>query len=279
MKTSTLKTSDGATIKYGVAQDGDRRPWLILIMPFGLELTLSEPFIDFFSPQYNVVTWESRYILDSTDECQDAQALCVANHAADVLAVMDECGIRRGTLVGYCSGAGIALEAVNRAPDRFDKLFLVHGEYTMLDVRECTTQFAGDIDSLLSLAASDRKRGEKVFEKIRDERLSGGADIPDGIDNPFSDLRYFRRYANNYTAYKSVDYRALASAVRHETYVLTGGRDIQANVASAEAIRALIPGAQIFVDEQADHYGMVRPESATMVTIWNCLARSLARSA
>ena len=262
---------DGVSLTYAVSQARPDRPWLALLIPFGLTTDVAQPFFDFFGAHYNIVTLESRCILEDSNRVHSSEDLCVANHASDLRAVLDACQIGKSTLIGYCSGAGVALDAANRYSDRFDKLVLVHGDYAILHDRECTTSFSLEIDSLLSLATRDEQHATLVFEKIRDQRLEGIKVRPSGLDHPYLDLTRFRRYATNYLAYKSCNFESLARSITHRSLLMTGERDAQANVASSRRIHQALGNSTIHIDPTADHYGLLREESATLVTIWNSL--------
>jgi pimeloyl-ACP methyl ester carboxylesterase len=272
MKVEVLTTHDGIDLKVGYTGADSKRDWIVLIIPFGLELPMAKPFFDFFSGHYNVVSWEARSILDRSERPVARDELKVTKHAMDLKELLDARQIRQASLVGYCSGAGVALSAVNRWPHRFSSLVLAHGEYILLEEPDCTTQFASDIDSLLSMATGSEETAKTVFGKIRDQRLADGPDIPEGVDMPFSELRYFRRYANNYLEYKSVDFQRLAQTTTLPTLMLTGRRDVQANVSSTELIAQLVPNVDLYIDPESDHYGLLRERSTAMVQIWNYLS-------
>jgi pimeloyl-ACP methyl ester carboxylesterase len=271
MRVDALQSHDDVSLKYAYEDEGDEKPWIVLIMPFGMKIELASAFFDFYQPRYNIVTWESRLILDPEARDVSMADLSVANHVQDLMSVLRARRITKAILVGYCSGAGIALAASNKAPDLFSSLLLVHGEYAMLDEEGCTSQFAAEIDSLLSMAAQSEKYARLVFEKINGERLSGSNRIPAGMDTPYTSPCYLHRHALNYVAYKSTDFRELAKSVSHRALLLTGQRDIQANVQSTRRMSELIQNARLHVDPESDHYGMVREDSSTMITIWNYL--------
>src|SRR5688572_6193382 len=67
MKEAVAVGSDGVSLNYAISEYQQGKPWLALIIPFGLRVTIAKPFFDFFQPQYNIVSWESRLIL-SPDE-------------------------------------------------------------------------------------------------------------------------------------------------------------------------------------------------------------------
>lgn len=268
----SVVSSDGSQVRYHYHLAGEEQPWIVLIMPFGLRSEMTQPFMQFFGRHYNIVSWESRLILDDGSEGFAPEHYQVRLHVADLLKVMDACAIKRAFLVGYCSGAGIALAALNRAPQLFRSVCLVHGEYTLLQNKPCMTQFALDIDSLLGLAAGSERGANMVFEKLQSERMDSSQHLPDGLDVPYSDIRFFRRYSNNYLSYKAEDYENLARQVSHKTLLLSGEKDIQANVTSTLHMADLLENSTVFIDPQADHYGMIRYGSRTMINVWNFLS-------
>jgi pimeloyl-ACP methyl ester carboxylesterase len=270
----TIKSHDGFELKFGLSDIQQDKPWIALIIPFGLKLKMAIHFFEFFKPHYNIVTWESRNILEDSDRCVNDGEFDIQNHVLDMHQVLCSCPVDKFIMVGYCSGAGLALCAANRYPQMIDKLILLSGEYTLLDEAGCTTQFADEIDSLLSLAAKDEKRLSLVFNKIDSERLDDNSNRPENLDLPFSKLAYFRRYCANYLAYKSVDFQQLARYVAHKTLIVSGERDVQVNIKSSEKIAQLMPNAQMHIDPEADHYGILRPDSNSMVTIWNYLCEN-----
>lgn len=274
MRVDTVSSRDGVQLKYahcGLA----RKPCIALIMPFGLRVELADAFFRFYQPRYDVVTWESRLILHSSAAEVRAEDFAIINHVYDLVSVLNACRVSRASLVGYCSGAGVGLAAANRFPQLFSSLTLVHGEYTLLADESCRTQFAEDLDSLLSIAARSNEGARQVFEKVSSDRQSANRNLPEGIDTPFTELPYLRRYAVNYMAYKSNDFKKLARSVGHRSLLLTGNRDTQTNVESTRQIHSQMRNADIHVDPDADHYGILREDSKTLVTIWNYLGEQL----
>jgi pimeloyl-ACP methyl ester carboxylesterase len=271
MKERSVVSHDGIVLKYAIRDVSGDKPWIAFILPFGMKLEMARPFFDFFEPHYRIVTWEARSILEDSDRGVSEREFSVDNHVLDVRTILDDCGIEQAIFVGYCSGAGIAVAAANRFPQRVWKLILVHGEFVLLKHEGCTTQFSREIDGLLSMAARDEEHLNLVFEKLESQRIGGGPDRPAGIDYPFTRRRHFRRYAANYLEYKTADFLELARQVGHKTLLMCGGMDAQVNRASAEKMKAVVRDSEIFIDPHADHYGVLRDESSTLVRIWNYL--------
>ncbi len=279
MKDAVVITKDGISLRYAVSDYQEDKPWIALIIPFGLRPAIAKPFFDFFQPQYNIVSWESRLILDDEEQATPENAFELHRHVADFEAVLSACSVRQCIVVGYCSGAGIALGAANRYPHLISSLVLVHGEYAILDQPELCTQFAMEIDSLLGMASKSESQLQQIYKKIMEERLDPGDSRPDGIDLPYSELYFLRRYARNYQSYKKADFKKLASVVTHSTLLMTGKRDVQANAESTEAIASVMPNSMLHIDDDADHYGILREESRSLITIWNFLCEERRRCA
>lgn len=267
----TVLNADGVALNMIKSDVIEGRTWIVLIMPFGIQLQMADVFVEFFSLQYNVVTYEARSILEQSERGVSENEFSIENHVEDLKLVIEACASEKFYLVGYCSGAGVALAAAKKYPELVEQLILVHGEYAMLDVPGCTSQFAQEVDSLLSMAAKDEEHLNLVFKKISGERFENTLGRPEGIDLAFTDKAYLRRYAANYLEYKRVDFCKLANDIKHKTLIMAGEKDLQSNVKSAQTIQQMISNSEIYIDPDADHYGLLRDESNTMVTIWNYL--------
>jgi pimeloyl-ACP methyl ester carboxylesterase len=279
MKEAAAVGPDGVSLNYAVSEHREGKPWIALIIPFGLRVTIAKPFFDFFQPQYNIISWEARLILSPDDRPAAPDAFELHRHVTDFEVVLTSCNIRKCLVVGYCSGAGIALGAANRYPHRISHLVLAHGEYVLLNEPGCSTQFAREVDGLLTMAHADENHLRQIFEKVKEERVDTGDHRPRGIDLPFSQLTFLRRYAQNYQAYKKVDFQKLAHAVTHRTLLMTGKKDVQTNVASTVKIKDAMSNAVLHVDDAADHYGILREDSSTLITLWNHLCEQRVRYA
>lgn len=269
-----ITSYDGIVLHCAYTTVKPDKPWIALIIPFGMKLQMTESFFEFFEPQYNVVAWESRSILEASDRTVAEGEFELANHIADLHSVLTSLPAKTFHLVGYCSGAGVALAATKQYPELVDKLILAHGEYAMLHYKECTSQFAAEIDSLLSLAAKDEDHLQLVFKKIQGQRMDNISNRPEGLDLPFTELAYLRRHAANYLSYKKSDFESIAQLIPHSTFIMTGDLDVQANAASSRRIHELMKNSEIYIDSNADHYEILREDSNSMISIWNYLQRA-----
>jgi pimeloyl-ACP methyl ester carboxylesterase len=271
MQIQSTTSHDGLSLTYGHSEISAEKPWLVFILPFGLEVNVAQAFFSYFEAQYNIVTWQARSILSAKGVTLAKGELSVDNHVSDLLAVLADLNIEQCQLVGYCSGAGIALAAASNHCDKFSGLILVNGEYTLLNEATCMTQYGRDIDSLLPIASTDEKTAQFILDRMQKDDGS----LPEGFHMPFSQAHYLHRYSINYVSYRATDFAALAQTVKHKTFLITGEQDKQANTNSSEKIKALLPNAEIYIDPQSDHYGVVRADSNTLKIISNYLNESL----
>ncbi|MGN6150874.1 MAG: alpha/beta fold hydrolase [Lysobacteraceae bacterium] len=252
-------TCDGVQIRYSCSDLSSEKPALLFVIPFGLRLDIAQPFIDHFQDAFRVICWEARLILAPEEHPVSGKELTVERHVADLFAVLDACEVEQAHVVGYCSGAGIALAAVNLHPDRFGELVLVSGDYALLSQSACVTQFGRDIDSLLPMASKDPKTAKFILDRLPDQhKLLSARPVPEGIKLPFSQAHFFHRYALNYLSYRSTNFQELASTVNKRTLLVACERDLQTNVHSSVQIQKHIRNSSIVIEPEGDHYELLR---------------------
>ena len=194
-------------------------------------------------------------MLEESERLVAENEFAIENHVSDLHIVLESCPAKQFHAVGYCSRRHCAI-AANRYPHLIGELILAHGEYTMLEKQGCTTQFAMEIDSLLTLAGRDEEHLGLVFDKIKNDRIDENSNRPQGIDMPFTNkafcaaiLRIIRRINRWIWAF--------GLYTDHQALLMTGEL-MQANVLSTETIHELMPNSLLYVDPDADHYGLLR---------------------
>ena len=271
MNKCSLINKNNIEIRVGTSDISPQKSWIAFVLPFGLELDMAQNFFDFFEAHYNVVTWESRLIIQDSDKMPTAGEFLLSEHVDDLCTVLGEYDVSRCMLVGYCSGAGVALAAASLYPELFRCIVLEHGEFAILDDLSCVTQHFLDIDALLTMAAKNEENLRIVFDKISESRVKSRFNKFEGIDTPFSNINYFRRYSANYLAYRENNFLKLALTIRHKVLLTTGKKDVQTNVNSTTKIAELLSNSEVRVDPTADHYEILKKDSSSMITIWNFL--------
>lgn len=270
METKKIVLSDGNKVNVGVLSNPDKAmSWLVFIIPFGQTLDTADALFKHFADRYQLVALEARGILDSEEHFKDFNTLTIDNHCSDVSDVMADLGIEKAVLVGYCSGAGVALQFAAEHPDKTEQLMLVNGEYTIVNDISCSTQYAQDIDALLPIAASDVKTAEYILQKIN---IAENDDVPVRLDLPYQDSFTFWKFATNYLSYRAQDFISLCSRVTVKAFVLAGKNDIHASPNGSEKMHKHIINSQLILVDDGTHHCVVKPGSGTLVAMDAVLA-------
>jgi len=257
--------------------DADK-PSLLIALPFGVPADVARPAFDKFGPNFNVATWESRYVLNTAQEFSGDEKLMPSEHVGDMLNILHALDIDSCRLIGYCSGAGISLVAASRHPDVFKELILVNGEFQLFRRGHASTDYQRSIDTFLPVVATGREQAGFIFSKMAEiskASRAGGeqSELEQQINLPFSQEEYLFRYAKNYMAYRDFDALEAASDVRQNTFIVTGRMDVHSSMENSEAVGGRIAAATTFVDDAGDHYEFCRAGSATLEAIDAYLAR------
>ncbi|HET9896587.1 MAG TPA: alpha/beta fold hydrolase [Streptosporangiaceae bacterium] len=244
------------------------KPTVLVALPFGVPASVARVAFETLESAFNVVTWESRYILDLGQTFAGTEKMGPDEHVEDLVRILGDLQIDRCHLVGYCSGAGISLLAAEKHPDIFATLVLVNGEYQLFRRGHVTTDYQRSIDTFLPEVAKGRDDASFIFSTISgiSAAAKGGtqSELDRKINLPFSNSEYLYRYAINYMAYRDFDALSIASRVTQNAFVLTGCRDMHSNMENSEAIDARLPRSAKFVAGEGDHYEFCREGSSVL---------------
>jgi pimeloyl-ACP methyl ester carboxylesterase len=275
---SPVAGSSGAILNCSHTVIDRRKPSLLIALPFGVPVTVAHAAFTTFGPDFNVVTWESRFILNLDQGFSGGEKLAPNEHVEDMLCLLRALEIDACHLIGYCSGAGISLLAAKQYPEVFPDLILVSGEYQLFRKGHASTDYQRSIDTFLPIVATGRQQAALIFAKmaeITNAKKGGGVqtELDRQINLPFSKEEHLFRYAKNYMAYRDFDALAVARGVRQRTYVLTGRRDEHSSMENSEAVAGTIGETNTFVADQGDHYEFCRAGSSTLAAIGAYLGR------
>lgn len=84
------------------------------------------PAINRQTDRYRVMTWDHRGLCGS-ERPADESRITVADHTADLFAVMDAYGVDRAVVIGWSVGVNVAFEAALRDPERIAGVLAVAG--------------------------------------------------------------------------------------------------------------------------------------------------------
>ncbi|WP_176045610.1 alpha/beta hydrolase [Burkholderia sp. BCC1644] len=272
MYESCVTASDGKKLRVFHGNWRETEPFLTLILPFGLRLDAARTLCALLASEFNLITWQGRSLCDQPLATHE-HGMTPDVHVQDMCSVLDAFGIRRTNVVGFCSGAGIALVAATLAGHRVDRLALVCGEY-MLSPAVCPqSNFQREVDSLLPLAAESLEYAAALCEKLTASRVRerSRTEFDEEVIVPFSSADRLHRHGLNYLSYRATDFMALASGVPHRTRLISTDRDEQVSAASSQVIAALLRNTERHVVVPGDHYEILRGKNAVNDSIMEFL--------
>ena len=269
---TTVAGSSGAILHCSHTAIDRRKPSLLIALPFGVPVTVAHAAFSAFAPGFNVVTWESRFILNLDQDFTGDERLAPDEHVEDMLCLLRALEIDACHLIGYCSGAGISLLAASRHPEVFTELILVNGEYQLFRKGHASTDYQRSIDTFLPVVATSRRQAGFIFTKmaeISNAKRAGAepTELDRQINLPFSKEEHLFRYARNYMAYRDFDALEVAGGVRQRAFVVTGRRDEHSSMENSEAVAGAIGAVKTFVADEGDHYDFCRAGSPTLAEI------------
>lgn len=258
----SVASEDGYRVRTFVGPWDPGKATIVVVLPFGAAIDMAQPLCLRMLDCFNVVTWQARMILDDPSSTPDLSRTTPEMHVADMVSILSLLSVPRAGVIGYCSGAGIALMAAQRHPDRLSRLALVSGEYVLPEHTCPRSRHQIDVDNLLPLAAASRKNAIAIFKKLNDRPTPNDDPIASAVNLPFSHPEFLYRFAVNYLAYRRVNLLEVAEDVPHAALVAVGDRDEQVTVRSSEMVQQRLSGGRLHVDPTADHYDVCRGVTA-----------------
>ena len=143
--------SSGAILNCSHTPVDNDKPGILIAIPFGVPVTVAHAAFERFGADFNVVTWESRFILNLDQQFSGNEKLEPDKHVEDMLCLLRALEIDACHLIGYCSGAGISLLAARQ----FSLVSV--GRHTVVQNAAVSTLGAGK--PMRPLAAQRRRSG------------------------------------------------------------------------------------------------------------------------
>lgn len=235
-------------------------PNLVVVLPIGTTPRLVHLALASLSRVAAVHTWIPRLVLESDQALLDSTPLSLQALSQDLQTVMDGYGLERAAILGYCSGAAVALHSLPLLGPRIDSLMLVHGAFFPKPADCDLTQYERDVMTLMPMMAAGRNETSQLFRCF-----GGNSARPVAAEDFAAEFRL--AYANPESLYRlslaldaliQAGSAAAASRVAVPTFIASGGRDAQTHPASAAWMRSLIEQAETYQDPEGDHYELCR---------------------
>ena len=227
-----------------------RRPWLVLIQGLGLDRSGWGPVLRKLRRHFRLVLMDNR---GSGRSGLPAASFDVADMAADVVAVLDEAGIRRAHVMGASLGGMVAQELAVDHPQRVDALVLVSTTpgwpfaYPMPAASLRLMAAAGGmtrevalrrhVENALSVRVGERQPAlaDRLVELQRSRPAAPGA---------------WRAQASAGARYAGL---LRQTRIRARTLVLQGAADTVVDPRNGRLLASRIPGAQLVIFPELGH--------------------------
>jgi pimeloyl-ACP methyl ester carboxylesterase len=205
------------------------------------------------SKTFRVITFDPRGVSRSAADGNSTATISLQTIAADVAGLLDFLKIERAHVLGVSFGGFVAQEFALRFPERLKKLVLA-----------CTSfggknHVAADLEVLAAfVAADDLNKQERVrrfmIPAFTPEFAAARSDIIEKVcrlraENIVPEKVYSQQMASAV----AFDAERRVSAIRAETLVLTGDRDVVVPPQNSENLAKAIPNATLKIIENGSH--------------------------
>ncbi len=278
-----VKSFDQSLLSTYACGDPSKVP-VVLSNAVGMPAAFWTPLAARLSNQNHVLTWETRGVPSFDPDF--AQKECdVDAHVRDLLAVLTENGIQQAHLIGWCTGALVALKAAYLAPERVRSLVLLNGSFS-LSAAHPRTPFERNMRLVMPRIASSRRTAELYYRTIYLPTRNGGGSEPTDqaevqiaqllmstdpdlihlTSYPYDSVDTLHRYGRLITETLKEDLEGWIDGVRCPALVVSGERDATEHPAASRHVASRLDDALLEVYPEMDHFGLFNsPELAEAV--------------
>ncbi|MES3015956.1 MAG: alpha/beta fold hydrolase [Pseudomonadota bacterium] len=217
----------------------------------------AEPF-SILSASWRTIAYDHR---GSGASVAPVESITFENLVADLLRVLDACGVERCVLAAESAGALTALAAAARYPQRVARLVIVDGMYHRgVDpasdpfLQGLRTAYGATLDRFVELCVPEP---DSAHLKRWGRQIVGRADPAAAIA-----LR---------VCASEVDIRESLPGIRQPTLIIHGDGDVIVPIQQAHELAALIPDSRLVVLEGAGHVPTVTRPAAIAQAMTNFL--------
>ena len=280
-RSERVRSFDGLSLDTyiaGPASGAKTKTTIALINAFGMDLSFLKPLIDHLSQTFRVITWGSRGLPDMSEPFPE---VCdVTAHARDLAAILDHYGADHATVVGWCTGAQVALRFAAMAPARATGVVSLHGAFSF-PASVAMTSFKKNVMYLMPRIARGPEHARAYHEMLYggrgDTAASADAQNDEGraaetmlssdelllnmTSAPFKTPEALYRYANLVTHLMHEPEHVWAPFVECPVLVLSGERDSVAHPEESRELARRLQRVTLRVDDGADHFALYNDPS------------------
>jgi len=254
----TVTAEDGTPLAVFEAGDPSR-PTVLVVNALGSSCLLLAPLVRALAAGNHVMTWESRGLPDTTTLGDDAD-LSVPRHSADAAAILAARGRLAHRVVAFCSGANVALHAIDTGLIAPGRLCIVSPSME-LPTAEARTDYQRTMMPMWESVAANGpahaalvraliNQGRKPEPGTPEAEIHAIDGIPFGSDS--ATYRYARMQADCLTR----DRLAALGRIAVPTLVLHGRGDDMIHEATSAAVAKAVPGAEFRVVDGHGHFAV-----------------------
>lgn len=163
-----LSARDGFPLRV-VDISPDKRTAVVLVNAMGMPRAALATLESVLGAEYRVLTWQSRGVPSVEGEL-DGERAHFARHIDDLEDLLASQRVERAHLVGWCTGADVALGFACRAPERVLSLVCMNGPF--LGLSDARTSYQHDLSRIVR-GASKSLEHAKLYHGLIVEMLSG----------------------------------------------------------------------------------------------------------
>lgn len=266
-RTQAVTVRDGAVINV-FSCGNPTLPPLMLANAYGMPAEFMWPLAQRLRDDFHVVTWECRWV-PTIEHPFAADACGSIAHAQDMIDIQKALGLGCASVVGWSSGAQVALRAMAAFPDRVRAAMLLNPGVSIRPsdtVR--VTRFESGIRSLFDKIAGNYRMAEKYCELIYGAASTDAGDkkmlsnILTSTDPyllymtslPFRTPESLFRYANMMRTLFAERPDAWTHDVGHQVLVYVGDQDIVTHPDIGKALCDGLRHGHLHQDVDGDHF-------------------------
>ncbi|MCE9671614.1 alpha/beta fold hydrolase [Myxococcus stipitatus] len=291
-----VRAADGAEV-CAFTRGDPSHPVLVLCNAYAMPEEFLAPLAQRLAQRWRVVTWNTRWLPTPTPDFDPAR--CDSGvHVEDLIAVLDRLGIQRvEAVVGWSSGAQVALRALAEHPARFARGVILNGTVSLPPAPDHPlTAFEKNLRRLFPQIAANPRVAERYCKLIFGGDTASGA--PQSEDRkvvasvltstdphllymtsvPFRSPTSLFRYAHMVCALFRERDDAWTSSVKQPVLVHGGGADLISHPDQVASLARRLADARTVLHPSADHFSHFYDEGiATMIEEFVQQAPSRAR--
>jgi pimeloyl-ACP methyl ester carboxylesterase len=275
-----ILSTDGARLRV-YASPRSRGPRIVLVNAYGMPVELLEPLAGRLRPHAALATWDARGLPSMQERTEDF-SYTVREHGEDLSAVLAYVGWTDAHVVGWCTGAVVAMQRAIDSPQTFRSLVLMNGGFrgdgieltpyqralhaVMPQIAASRTHAA----AYHRLSFANRRRGTAA-SSFRDEdraahlSISSDPELAPLTSLPFQTVENLFAYARSVASLEPASAREL-NRIAVPTLLLSGPRDEVVFESSSRWVAGQIPDARFRRVPEGDHFApFTRSEPAQMI--------------